>query len=314
MVVDDDAVVRSSLARLLRAEGFQVALESSAVGAVESVRLLRPDLILLDVVMPERDGFAVCRDVRGEPGTRLVPIVMLTGLSSTEDRIRALEAGADDFLTKPVERAELLARARSLVRVKRYTDQLERAESVLLALARSIEGKDPCTEGHCERLSASATALGRRLGLSEEDLTALDRAGIVHDIGKVAVPDAVLLKPGPLTDEEWALMRKHPVTGEHICGPIHSFRKVLPIVRHHHERWDGSGYPDGLKGEEIPLAARVLQVVDVYDALSSERPYKRALRPRQAIRILREEAAKGWWDAAVVAEFERLIRTGGRDG
>jgi putative two-component system response regulator len=171
-----------------------------------------------------------------------------------------------------VDRAELLARVRSLLTLKHRTDELERAESVLFSLARSIEGKDPYTHGHCERLSDYSARLGEHLGLAEDEITALRRAGVVHDIGKVAVPDAILLKPSRLTEEEWKLIKEHPVVGERICAPLKSFRLVLPIIRHHHEKLDGTGYPDGLRGEAIPITARVLQIVDVYDALTTERP------------------------------------------
>lgn len=308
LVVDDDTSVRSSLAGLLRSEGFEVVTEADGHNALDSVRLLRPDVILLDVIMPGLDGLEVCRRLKADPETRLVPVALLTALSATDDRVRGLDAGADDFLSKPPQRAELVARVRSLLRVKRYTDELERAESVLFSLARSIEAKDPYTGGHCERLSAYASDLGGRLGLSGEEITALERAGVVHDIGKVAVPDAILLKHGPLTPDEWAIMREHPVTGEHICQPMHSFRLVLPIIRHHHEKYDGSGYPDGLAGEEIPVTVRVLQVVDVYDALTTDRPYRRALSPAGALKTMHSEVEKGWWDRHVLAEFQRLIR------
>jgi len=204
----------------------------------------------------------------------------------------------------------LLARVRSLLNLKAYTDELERAESVLFVLARSIEGKDPYTQNHCERLSTYSAALGQRLGLPADQITALRRAGIVHDIGKVAVPDAILLKPGKLTSEEWAIMREHPVVGERICAPLKSFKLVLPIIRHHHERLDGSGYPDGLKGDQIPMTARVLQVVDVYAALNTERPYKRALSSEEALGTMEEEVRKGWWDPKMLAEFRKLILEG----
>ena len=307
LVVDDDASVRSSLTRLLRAEGFEVATEADGYGALDSVRLLRPDVVLLDVVMPDLDGLEVCRRLKANAETRLVPVALLTALSATEDRVRGLDAGADDFVAKPPERVELLARVRSLLRLKHYTDELERSESVLLSMARSIEGRNQYLQGHCERLSAYASALGRRLGLSEDEITALGRGGIVHDIGKIAVPDAILLKQGTLTPDEWAVIRKHPVTGEHICEPIHSFRSVLPIIRHHHEKYDGSGYPDALAGGEIPTTARVLQVVDVYDALTTDRPYRRAISPAEALKTMRTEVEKGWWDPGVLAEFRQLI-------
>jgi putative two-component system response regulator len=221
--------------------------------------------------------------------------------------LRALTSGADDFLTRPVDKIELLARVRALLRLKRHTDELERAETVLFALAQSIESKDPYTEHHCDRLSKYASRLGKSLGLPQEQITALERAGIVHDIGKVAVPDAILLKPGKLTDEEWKIMREHPVIGERICAPLKSFRLVLPIIRHHHEKADGSGYPDGLRGEVIPITARVLQIVDVYNALTTARPYKRALSVEETLETMALEVGKGWWDSNVFDHFRKLI-------
>ena len=307
LVVDDESSIRSVMARILRAEGYDVVTEVDGVGALDSVRLLRPDVVLLDLMMPGMDGFEVCRRLRADPETRLTPVLLLTGLSAVHDRVRGLDAGADDFLSKPPETPELLARVRSLVRLRRHTDQLVRAESVVLSLARSIEGKDPCTEGHCERLSESGTALGRRIGLPEEELEALRTGGILHDIGKVGVPDAILLKEGKLTPDEWEVMKRHPVRGEHICGPVHSFGRVLPIIRHHHEKYDGSGYPDGLSGDEIPVTARVLQIVDVYDALTSERPYKAALSARDGMIDLKGEVERGWWDREVYEAFEGMI-------
>lgn len=308
MVVDDDPDIRSTLSRLLQREGFDVIAEADGSAALNAVTRLKPDLILLDVLLPGLGGFEVCRRLKGSFETRLIPILLLTGLAGTDDKIRGLEAGADEFLSKPPDRAELLARVRSLIRVKGYTDRLVRAESVVLSLARSIEGKDPHTEGHCERLSDYATRLGRHLGLGGDALEALSYGGFLHDIGKVAVPDSILLKKGPLTTAEWEEMRKHPVAGEHICRPVHSFHRVLPIIRHHHERWNGSGYPDGLIGEAIPITARVLQIADIFDALTSSRPYKPAFHRDQALQIMREEVGRGWWDPACFAAFEEIVK------
>jgi putative two-component system response regulator len=212
-------------------------------------------------------------------------------------------------LSKPVEYSELVAHVRSLLSLKAYTDELERAESVLFALARCIEGKDPHTEGHCERLSGYAAQLGKRIGLDEDLILALRRAGVVHDIGKVAVPEAILLKPGRLTADEFRIIQQHPLVGEHICAPLNSFRLVLPIIRHHHEKLNGSGYPDRLEGEAIPITARVMQIVDVYDALTSKRPYKDALPSREALEVMEEEVKKGWWDAKIFGEFKALVNS-----
>jgi putative two-component system response regulator len=310
LVADDQPANRELLEELLTAEGFTVITAPDGAAALDAVGRACPDLVLSDVMMPHLNGFEVCAKIKSNPETYLVPVVLVTALSDKQDRIEGIRAGADDFLTRPVDRLELLARVQSLVKLKLHTDELERAEAVLFSLARSIEGKDPYTHGHCERLSDFGAALGERLGLSEAQMVALRRAGIVHDIGKVAVPDSILLKPGRLTAEEFKLVQEHPVVGERICQPLKSFHLVLPIIRHHHEKQDGSGYPDGLRGEAVPISARVLQVVDVYDALTTERPYKKALSPAEALQIMAEEVAKGWWDPRVFSEFKELIQGG----
>lgn len=312
LVVDDEPANRALLEELLTANGYSVITAADGRQALEEFNRRQPALVLLDVMMPHLNGFEVCQQLKDNPETQLTPVVLITGLSASADRVRGIEAGADDFLNKPVDRSELLARVRSLLRLKAHTDELERAESVLFALARSIEAKDPYTEGHCERLAEFSAALGERMGLGEAELTALRRAGIVHDVGKVAIPDAILLKPGALNEEEWKIMKEHPVVGERICAPLKSFRPVLPIIRHHHEKRDGSGYPDGLRGEEIPLTARVLQMVDVYDALTTRRPYKRALSRAEALEVMRMEVNKGWWDPDVFGEFDHMILPAGK--
>ncbi len=310
LVADDQHANRELLEELLTPQGYKVISVSDGAAALEQVSAVQPDLILLDVMMPRLNGFEVCNRIKNNPETYLIPVVLVTALSEKEDRIEGIKAGADDFLTRPVDRTELLARVRSLVRLKLHTDELERAESVLFSLARSIEGKDPYTHGHCERLSNYAADLGKRLALPEEQIVALRRAGVVHDIGKVAIPDAILLKPGRLTPEEWKIVRAHSAVGERICAPLKSFRLVLPIIRHHHEKCDGSGYPDGLRGEQIPITARVMQVVDVFDALTTDRPYKKASSNAEALATMREEVAKGWWDPRIFSEFERLVQSG----
>ena len=306
LVVDDDAANRELLQESLVAEGLEVITAPDGRSSLEEFARLKPDLVLLDVNMPFLDGFEVCRRLKSNPETRLTPVVLVTGLTGREDLVRGIKSGADGFLSKPVDHSELLAHVRSLLNLKAHTDELERAESVLFALARCIEGKDPNTEGHCERLSGYSVRLGEEIGLTEDQLVALRRAGIVHDIGKVAVPETILLKPSRLTPEEFRVIQQHPVLGERICAPLKSFRLVLPIIRHHHEKVDGSGYPDGLKGEEIPLTARVLQIVDVYDALTTQRPYKRAFSRAEALEMMEEEVKKGWWDAGIFQAFCKM--------
>jgi putative two-component system response regulator len=310
LVADDQAANRELLDELLTAQGFRVVTVPDGAAAVEELSKTQVDLVLLDVMMPHLNGFEVCQKIKSNPETYLIPVVLITALSDKQDRIEGIKAGADDFLTRPVDRAELLARVGSLLKLKQRTDELQRAEAVLFTLARSIEGKDPYTHGHCERLSEYSARLGEHLKLSEGQLIALRRAGVVHDVGKVAVPDSILLKPGRLTEEEWKVIREHPVVGERICAPLKSFRLVLPIIRHHHEKLDGSGYPDGLRGDAIPITARILQIVDVYDALTTERPYKRAFFITDALQTMKEEVAKGWWDPHIFEQFEQLMRSG----
>jgi putative two-component system response regulator len=310
LVADDQAANRELLEELLLHHGFKVITVSDGAAVIEELARTQVDLVLMDVMMPRLTGFQSCEKIKNNPDTYLIPVILVTALSDRQDRIEGIKVGADDFLSRPVDRTELLARVRSLLRLKQRTDELERAESVLFSLARSIEGKDPYTHGHCERLADYSARLGEQLGLPEDQITALRRAGIVHDVGKIAVPDAILLKPGRLTPEEWTIIREHSVVGERICAPLKSFRFVLPIIRHHHEKLDGSGYPDGLRGESIPITARVLQVVDVYDALTTDRPYKKAFSISDALQMMKEEVGKGWWDPYIFDEFERLMRAG----
>ena len=309
LVADDQTANRELLEELLTTQGLKVITVADGAAALEESTRSRTDLVILDVMMPHLNGFEVCERIKSNPDTYLVPVILITALSDKQDRLEGIKAGADDFLSRPVDRTELLARVRSLLKLKLRTDELERAESVLFALARSIEGKDPYTQGHCERLSEYASLLGQHLGFPPDQVTALHRAGIVHDIGKVAVPDAILLKPGRLTEDEWQVMREHPVVGERICAPLKSFRLVLPIIRHHHEKLDGSGYPDGLRGDAIPVTARVLQIVDVFDALTTERPYKQAFSITNALQTMKQEVAKVWWDPHIFEQFERLVRS-----
>jgi putative two-component system response regulator len=307
LVADDNEMNRDLLSDILIGEGYKVVCAADGDEALRAIASRAVDLALLDVVMPGKSGFEVCQAIKSEPETRLIPVVLVTGLSSVDEKIRGIRSGADDFLSKPVNSQELLARTRSLLRIKEYTDELENAETVLFSLALSIEAKDPYTRGHCDRLSAYSEALGKRIGLAQDQCVALRRAGVVHDIGKIGVPEHVLIKQSPLTDAEWAVMKQHPIAGERICSPLKSFRLVLPIIRHHHEKLDGSGYPDGLKGDKIPLTARVLQVTDIYDALITDRPYRKALSHDEAIRTLQNEARRGWWDTSLIKEFEALI-------
>ena len=307
LVADDNEPNRDLLSALLSAEGYKVVSAADGQQARRAMDSDSIDLALLDVVMPRPSGFELCQAMKSKPETRLIPVVLLTSLNSDDDRIHGIMCGADDFLTKPVNKHELLARVHSLLRLKQFTDDLDNAETVLFSLALGIEAKDPYTEGHCERLSKYSVSLAEKLGLPEHLRVALRRGGLVHDIGKLAVPEHILLKPGPLTPEERRIMEQHTIAGERICAPLRSFRHVLPIIRHHHEKQDGSGYPDGLKGEQIPLTARILQITDIYDALTTDRPYRKALPVKEALAIMREEVKRGWWDGSLLNELEASV-------
>jgi putative two-component system response regulator len=307
LVADDNEANRELLSALLSPEGYKVVCAANGQEALARVHSGSIDLALLDVVMPRPTGFEVCQTMKSKAETRLIPVILLTSLNSDADRIHGIMCGADDFLNKPVNKQELLARVHSLLRLKQFTDELDNAEMVLFSLALTIEAKDPYTEGHCDRLSKYSVALGEKLALPENLRLALRRGGLIHDIGKLAVPESILLKPGPLTPEERKIMEQHTIEGERICAPLRSFRNVLPIIRHHHEKRDGSGYPDGLKGDQIPLTARILQITDIYDALTTDRPYRKALPAEKAFAIMREEVKRGWWDGSILDEFAAVV-------
>jgi putative two-component system response regulator len=307
LVVDDQPSVAGLMSQLLSIRGYDVITAANAEQAEAEVRRHAPDLILSDVMMPGKSGYELCRILKEDPVTRLIPFVLITGLCDTNDKLRGIEAGADDFLNKPVLAEELIARVKSLLRLKEFTDELEQADAVLCTLGLIVEGRDPYTEGHCERLAVRAADLGRHLGMDDDSIIALRRGGYLHDLGKIAVPDEILKKGSDLTPEEWNVIKQHPITGENICKPLRSLRLVLPIIRHHHEHSDGSGYPDGLVAANIPVLPRILQVVDVYDALRTARSYKPALSHDQAAQTMRDEARRGLWDAELVAEYFAML-------
>jgi putative two-component system response regulator len=307
VVADDERQNRELLKRLMVRLGYEVVTAEDGAQALDAVARERPDVVLLDVDMPALTGIEVCKRLKADMATRLLPVVLITGLTSTADRVQGIEAGADDFLTKPFIIAELEARVRSLIRLKRYTDDLDSAESVIVSLALTIEARDPYTRGHCERLAHYASEFGEFLGLDEGSRIALYRGGFLHDIGKVGIPDAVLLKAGPLTPSEYALMKEHTLIGDRLCAELRSLEDVRPIVRHHHERTNGTGYPDGLALDDIPLLAQIMAVVDAYDAMTTDRPYKAARTQEQAFDELRGEVVKGWKDAALVDHFIAML-------
>jgi putative two-component system response regulator len=309
LVVDDHPSSRMTAVALLSVEGYDVVEAESGFAALAQIYQANPDLILLDVLMPGLDGYEVCRRLKQDEQTRLTPVVFITALDDRRSRLRGIEAGADDFLTKPFDQLELSARVKSLVRQKRLNEDLDHAEKVLFSIAKTVESRDPNTGDHCERLVAQGKAFGEFLGLTRSQVRDLMWGGYLHDIGKVGIPDAVLLKKGRLTSEEFQVMKQHVLIGEKICQPLRTMRGVLPIIRHHHERWDGSGYPDNLQGDSIPFLAQVFQVIDIYDALTSERPYKKAFSPEEALRIMVEEMNQGWRNPDLIEEFTAFIYT-----
>ena len=308
LVVEDDPHTRDVLAGLLRALGFHLVIAASAEQALDALNVVSPDLVLTDVHLGAMSGIDLCVRIKADPRYELTPVVILTAVGDLEARVAGLSAGADDFFTKPVEFVELRTRLTALLRVKALLSQLERAEALITTLALTIEARDPYTQGHCDRLSRYAVALGEVLGLDREMLRALRLGGYLHDLGKIAVPDGILLKPGPLDPIEQERIRAHPGAGSDLVLGLRSLELVRPIMRHHHEKWDGSGYPDGLKGEAIPLGARIISVVDVFDALHTDRPYKAALPRSEAVSLLLRETDAGYWDPRVVDTFLDILR------
>ncbi len=306
LIADGNNTSRYLLRSVLSAPNHRILECARATDAFAVLEKEKVDLIIVDLVLPEMSGPDFCRRLRCDRRTQLVPIIMITSAQGVENEIQGISSGADEFLTRPLSASVVRARVRAMLRHKAAIDTLEEAETILFALAQAIEQRDRYTGGHCERLAAYSVALARAIGLPGADQLALHRGGYLHDIGKVAIPDSILFKNGPLTSEEWRIMQTHTLRGEEICRHMKTLAPVLPIIRHHHERWDGSGYPDGLRGEDIPLLARILQLVDIYDALTTARPYKPAHSPAEALAVLEEEARRGWRDPELVGVFREI--------
>jgi putative two-component system response regulator len=307
LVVEDDPRNIQILSSLLGREGYHTYVATDGELALDYLDTILPDLILLDLGLPKMDGFEICERLKSNPATRLIPVVVLTGQSDFVSKLRCIELGADDFISKPFNSTEVLARCKSLLRLKNALDALDDAERVIYAFARAVEAKDPYTEGHTERVTAYALSLAERIGLNDLERAALKRGAILHDVGKIGVPDDILRKPGPLTPEEFDRIRQHPIQGVTILEPLQSVRDALPVIRWHHERMDGSGYPDGLTGDQIPVMVRIMTIADVYDALTTRRPYHESLSPEEGMRILREGAGRGWWDRELVSTFVSIV-------
>jgi cyclic di-GMP phosphodiesterase len=308
LLVDIASADRENWKAFLGDQKYEVFTADNAEAARQLCIQLQPDLVLLHDHLPQVRGSELCQRLKQDPLNQLTPIVLISSSPTPTDREQGREAGAADFWGMPSSLREGLDRIQSLLRLKSYVD--EQAKSVVLSIAHSIEAKHCLTDGHSDRLADWAAQLGESLGMNEEDLKELRLGCLLHDIGKVAVPESILLKPARLNPEETEIVRQHPITGEKICAALKSLRPILRIIRHHHERMDGSGYPDGLCGEEIPLKARILQVADVYDALINDRPYREALSTAEALEILRHEAMYGWLDASLVWKFSRICQSG----
>jgi putative two-component system response regulator len=289
LIVDDDPAIVEVLRRFLMREGYRVVTARNGLEALEQVSSDPPDLILLDVTMPKMDGFTVCKHIKDDPNTALIPITMLTGLDDVDHRTRGIEAGADDFLTKPFEQTTLRARIRSQLKLKSMTDQLEHTERVIFMLAQAVEAKDAYTEGHLSRIRSYGEQLAIACALPAEEVCAVRYGGILHDIGKIGISDTILQKQGPLTPAETAVMRRHPEIGAQVVSQMRFAPKIMPIIRGHHERWDGKGYPDGLSGSDIPIGAQIITIVDAFDAMMTDRPYRKALSLEECVRRLQAD-------------------------
>ena len=305
LIVDHEPMGRTLLDAVLRTDHrYEVLTACEGRQALDTAQAARPDLVMLSPLLPgDLDGLAVCRALRAERRTRRIPVLFIMPQTTTQDRVEGYEAGADDFISKPFNRIELLARVRSLLRIKALNDQLDEAEDVLYSLSRALEAREgEGDNGGTERVTAYAQALGRALELPDEALRLLGQAAMLRDIGKIGLPDRLLQKPGTLDDGERQTMQAHAALGEQIMAPLRSTAALLPIIRHHHERWDGKGYPDGLAGDQIPLGARIIAIADAYNALLSPRPYRAALTPEKARQTLLAGAGRQW-DARLVSLF-----------
>lgn len=300
LIVDDNPTNVELLKSQLKPYPYLLETAFDGEEALEKVLKNPPDLVLLDIMMPRISGFEICKRMKDDKRTQFIPIIVITALQDQSDKLRAIELGADDFLVKPINRLELITRIKSLLRMKLLHDDLDTSESILFSLAEALEAKDFYTRGHSDRVAHLAMEIGRKLGVGERDVESMRRGGLLHDIGKIAVKESILLKPGRLTEEEMAHIRAHPARGYDICAPLKSLEPCLPIIRSHHERIDGDGYPDGLKGEEIPLVARITAVADAYDAMTTDRPYRTGMTNETALAIFENEIASGQWDPVCV--------------
>jgi len=308
LVVDDQQVNIELLKRIVISLGYNVITSTNGEDALKKVEMYSPDLVMLDIMMPGMDGYKVAEKLKGDEKTRRIPIVFITGLKDLENNIRAFEIGADDFFTKPFNMKLLGVRIRSLLKQKRLNDELVGMEKVLVTLARTVEAKDPYTHGHSERVGRIARKIADRMKLKEDEIKLLSWAADLHDIGKIGISDTILRKPGRLEPTEWKIVKQHPVIGRQICESLPSSEELLDIIESHHEHLDGSGYPNGKSRDEISVYTRIISLSDVYDALTTDRPYRKRYTPSEAIQILEEETRKGWWDKDILKLLKLVIQ------
>jgi putative two-component system response regulator len=308
LVADDNPTNRQLYAELLSGAGYEVQTASNGTEALAGWADFHPDLMILDVRMPEMSGEEVCRKIKQDEASTFLPIILVTAYEERGLRMRALDSSADELLIAPVNRLELLARVRSLLRLKVYHEDLVGHESVILSFSAALEAKDPYTRGHSQRVGELSIRLALEMRQPDDFVRLMRTAGLLHDIGKVAIPQSLLNKPGRLTAEEFAKVMTHPVIGWEICKRLRTAQPVLDCILYHHERYDGRGYPEGRAGEDIPFQARLLAVADALDALTSERAYRHRLTIQGAVELLKQETDAGKWDPAVFAALDALAR------
>lgn len=314
LVVDDLSSNLELLEAIFERSGFTVFTALDAYSAIEIFETQMIDIAVLDVMMPGMDGYDLCRTLKGLKGRRFFPVILLTALVDKQSKITGLECGADDFISKPFDTEELTTKVRSLLKLKSLQDELEHSENIILTLAVAMEARDPYTRGHSTRVGEISRSFASFIGFGKKDQELMRKAGILHDIGKIGLSTAVLCKKGELTAEEMKDIKRHTLIGEEICRPLVSMKEILPVIRSHHERWDGSGFPDGLRGGEIPLYARVLSVVDSFDAMVSKRPYREERSVNMVMEVFRRERESGQWDPDLVAGFIQMMEAGWLEG
>ncbi|RMG73330.1 MAG: response regulator [Nitrospirae bacterium] len=313
LIVDDILSNLELIEAVIKGEGYHVLKATNARDAISIFEHQQPDIAVLDIMMPEMDGYQLCQTLKDMAGKRYFPIILLTALNDKESRLKGIECGADDFISKPFEPKAFLAKLKSLLRIKFLYDELDHSENIILTLAVALEARDPYTRGHSTRVGDLSREFAEYIGLSSYDQDMIRKAGLLHDIGKIGLSESLLLKPDRLTQEEHDIIKRHPIIGEEICKPLNSLQLILPAIRHHHERWDGKGFPDGLKADEIPLYARILAIVDAFDAMLSERPYRKGLSFDRVLNTFVQERDYGQWDPALVDNFIEMLRVLGEE-